>query len=272
MAMVEPAEVDAAILAYYASGREKARLETSCRLEFLRTQELLTRFLPRQPASIVDVGGGAGIHAVALIAAGYEVTLVDPVELHVEQARASGINRAWVGDARTLQFPEGSFDAVLLLGPLYHLPHQDDRLTALREAMRVLRPGGVLAAAAISRFASTYDGLHAGFLQDPDFERIVEGDVATGVHLNPKGRRGWFTTAYMHRPDELAAELREAGFAVEELLAIEGPGSLITDVDEWLDDDNRREVLMRAIRRVEAEPAILGASSHLLAVARAVSR
>ena len=76
----------------------------------------------------------------------------------------------------------------------------------------------------------------------------------------------------MHRPNELAADLQQAGFAVAELLAIEGPGSLITDVDEWLDDDDRREVLMRAIRSVEAERAILGASSHLLAVGRAVSR
>ncbi len=76
----------------------------------------------------------------------------------------------------------------------------------------------------------------------------------------------------MQRPDELAAELQQAGFAVEELLAIEGPGSLIVDVEEWLDDDDRREVLMHAIRRVEAEPAILGASSHLLALERAVSR
>ena len=268
--MVEPAEVDAAILAYYASGREKARLETLCRLEFLRTQELLSRFLPRPPASILDVGGGAGIHALPLIAAGYELTLVDPVGLHVEQARASGVEQAAVGDARTLQFSSESFDAVLLLGPLYHLPQRGDRLTALQEAKRVLRPGAVLFAAAISRFASTYDGLHAGFLQDRDFELIVEDDVSTGVHLNPTGRPGWFTTAYMHRPDELAAELQQAGFAVEELLAIEGPGSLISDVDEWLDDDGRREVLMRAIRRVEAEPAILGASSHLLALGRVV--
>ena len=59
---------------------------------------------------------------------------------------------------------------------------------------------------------------------------------------------------------------------MEELLAIEGPGSLTSDVEEWLDDDDRREVLMRAIRRVEAEPAILGASSHLLALGRTVSR
>lgn len=143
-------------------------------------------------------------------------------------------------------------------------------MTALQEAKRVLRQRGVLFAAAISRFGSTYDGLHAGFLQDR--ERIVEDGVSTGVHLNPAGRPGWFTRAYMHRPDELAADLQQAGFRVEELLAIEGPGSLIPDVDEWLDDDNRREVLMRAIRRVEGERAILGASSHFLAVARAVSR
>ncbi len=184
--MVEPAEVDAAILAYYARGREKARLETSCRLEFLRTQEPLTRSLPRPHASILDVGGSAGIHAVPLIAAGYGVTLVDPVGLHVEQARASGVERAWVGDARTLQFPGNSFDVVLLLGPLYHLPQHDDRLTALQEAKRVLRSGAVLFAAAISRFASTYDGLHAGFLQDLTLSESSRTTSAPGSTSTPQ--------------------------------------------------------------------------------------
>jgi len=78
-----------------------------------------------------------------------------------------------VGDARRLAWDDDSVEAVLLLGPLYHLTSRDDRLQALREAYRIVRPGGVLAAAAISRFASTYDGLLRGFLEDPGFEGIV---------------------------------------------------------------------------------------------------
>jgi ubiquinone/menaquinone biosynthesis C-methylase UbiE len=163
---------------------------------------------------------------------------------------------------------DNSVDAVLLLGPLYHLTSRDDRLQALRGAYRVVRPGGVVAAAAISRFASTYDGLLRGFLEDPTFEEIVERDVREGQHRNPGGRPEWFTTAYFHLPEELRGEVTEAGFKVEALVGIEGPGWVLTNLDSWLEDSPRRSRLLEAIRRVETEPSLLGASAHILAVGR----
>jgi len=58
---------------------------------------------------------------------------------------------------------------------------EDDRLRALREAYRVVRPGGVIVAAAISRFASTYDGLLRGFLEPPGFEEISHSDCGRSL-------------------------------------------------------------------------------------------
>ena len=269
--------LDRDIASYYALGAERARLrEPGGRLEFVRTQELLGRFLPSPPAIIVDVGGGSGVYALPLAAAGYDVQLLDPVELHVEQALAQAREQevalagARIGDARRLPYGDASADAALLLGPLYHLTDRGDRVTALSEARRVLRPGGLVAAAAISRFASTFDGLARGFLADPRFERVVERDVQDGQHRNPdlEGRPEWFTTAYFHHPDELRGELEDAGFRVEAIVAVEGPGAFRPDLDGWLDDVERREILLRAIRRVESEPTVLGASSHLLALGR----
>jgi hypothetical protein len=130
----------------------------------------------------------------------------------------------------------------------------------------VTRRGGVLVAAVISRFASTYDGLGLGYLADPRFERIVDDDVATGRHRNPTGEPGWFTTAYLHHPDEIGQELAESGWEPTALLAVEGAGAF-ADAAHWLDDPDRKRTLLRAVRRVEAEPSLLGASPHLLAVA-----
>src|SRR5205823_11366909 len=108
--------------------------------------------------------------------------LVDPVATQVARvlespgARAGHIT-AEVGDARRLAFEEASFNAVLLLGPLYHLTERQDRLTALAGARRVVEPGGPVFAAAISRFASLFDGLARGFLFAPSSEDIVAGDL-----------------------------------------------------------------------------------------------
>jgi SAM-dependent methyltransferase len=268
--MTDPISLDPAIRSYYDLGREQSRLETWCRTEFVRTSELLDRFLPPAPARVLDVGGGSGVYATPLMEDGYDVVLVDPVALHVEQALGKGVE-AEVGDARKLQFGAGSFDAVLLLGPLYHLPEREDRLQAIKEARRVAGPTGLVVAALISRFASSIDGLMRGFLLDDRFEEVVVRDIASGRHENPDATPGWFTTAYFHDPLEVSSEFEDGGCRVDAVLAIEGIATSLPDADSWLDDPDKREVLLRAIRRTEAEPSLLGASSHLFVVSTAAS-
>ena len=253
--------IDPEIAAYYELGLEGARLRarTDPRLEYLRTLELLERFVP--PSSdVLDVGGGTGVYAVPLAAAGHRVRLVDPMPAHVEAAVGAGID-AVVGDARALDEPEGACDAVLLLGPLYHLVERADRVLALEEARRVLRPGGVVIAAAVSRHASLLSGLHHGMLDDPTFVAIVEQDLDDGQHRNPDAARqpGRFTTAFFHTPAELADELTETGFEATTIHAVEGVGYL-------LEDRIPIEQLLVAARLTDTDPAMLAASPHLLAV------
>ena len=266
--------MDPEVSAYYATGREQDRLRGWGRLEAVRTQELLARHLPPAPAVVVDVGGGPGASAIWLAEQGYRVRLLDPIELHIRQAQeaSSRLESAQVGDARALPFGNATADAVLSLGPLYHLPDAGDRRRALREAWRVLRPGGVLVAAAISRFAPTLDGLFKRFLTDPAFEQIVESGLRDGRHENPERRPGWFTSAYFRLAEELDEEVRAAGFRVGALVGVEGPAAFLGDVDDWLDDPDRRAVLLRALRRVEAERSLLGASPHILAIAAKPAR
>lgn len=262
---------DEAILEHYGTGYEGERLSVgTSRIEFARTKELLGEFLPPPPATVLDIGGGPGAYATWLADLGYRVHLVDAVPLHVDQAAAAATRARHrftvaVGDARRLEQEDSSFDAALLLGPLYHLTEHADRVQALAEARRVVRPGGIVAGAAISRFASLFDGLVSGFLGDPAFEAIVERDLREGQHRNPTDRVEWFTTAYFHHPEELQGEVESAGLAFVGLFGIEGPGWLVRDL--W-DDPERREHVARVARAVEQEPTLLGLSAHLLVVAR----
>lgn len=261
---------------YYAENNEAARLQTGWfRLEHARTQELILRYLPPAPATVIDAGGGAGIYACWLAGRGYIVHLVDPVPKHDEQARAASAQQpkyplasVEVGDARHLAHADVSADAVLLLGPLYHLVEKEDRLACLREAYRVLRPGGFVWGAGISRFASLLDSLSSGFFDDPTFASILARDLEDGQHRNPTDNPIYFTDAYFHRPGELSREFLAAGFHVEAVLAIEGPGWLARDFDRLWNDPKQRERLLAAVRKVEKEPSVLGASAHIMAIGK----
>ncbi|WP_329005775.1 methyltransferase domain-containing protein [Kribbella sp. NBC_00709] len=232
------------------------------RLEFLRTQELLRRWLP--PASaVLDVGGATGIHARWLAADGHQVTLVDPVGEHVDQAASVGTFHAEVGDARQLQQADASVDVTLLLGPLYHLVEAADRAQALSEARRVTRPGGLVIAAGISRYAGLLEAGSNGFLTPENLPVFTEA-FASGC---TDGKAG-FTVAYFHHAEELATELTTAGLTDVEVLAVEGPA---TNVLQNTPPDAAEALLPSAVllaRQVESDPNLRAASPHFLARGR----
>jgi len=266
--------VDAEIADYYAHGLEQDRLAAGRgRVEFIRMLELLQRYLPPQPATVLDVGGGAGVYAIPLAASGYQVHLVDPIPLHVEQAAAasrsaqSPLASVSLGDARMLQQADGSADGVLLLGPLYHLTSRADRVTALREAGRVLRPGGIVVAKALSRFYPVFEGLADGAEPEPGWRESLPQFLASGQYRNPGGDPAAFTTSYFHRPEELTAEIADAGLRVRELLAVSGTVKLLSGLSERLDGAEEREHVLAVLRLVEAEPSLIGLSQNFVAIA-----
>jgi SAM-dependent methyltransferase len=240
-------------------------------LEFVRVQEIVRGHLPGDALRILDVGGATGVHAEWLLEDGHEVHLVDPVESHVDRAsqRLGELDRfrADVGDARRLPVPDASFDVVLLFGPLYHLVERADRLRAWTEARRAVRPGGLILAMGISRFASLFDGLANGYLFNADFRAAVAHDLATGRHENPTGDPRWFTTAYFHRPHELAAEAVAAGLEDRGTVGVEGMAHWMKHLAERWADVEERQIIVQSARATAQEPTLAGLSSHLIAVA-----
>ena len=263
------------ILSYYERIDEADRLaKVGGQLELARMQELIRRFLPAPPGMVLDVGGGPGRYSCWLAEQGYDVHLIDAVEKHVKQARRASRSQpehplatATQGDARSLDHGDGSADAVLLMGPLYHLTDRSDRLSTLREARRVLKPGGLVVAKAINRFASLLSGLFKSYIDDPNFIPIVHRDLEEGQHRGQSDAPKYFTTAFFHRPEELEAEVREAGFDQLGLYAVQGPGLIATDLEGRMSDPAKRAQLLDLIRAVEQEPTLLGVSTHLVVVA-----
>jgi ubiquinone/menaquinone biosynthesis C-methylase UbiE len=262
------------IRSFYNRYDEAGRLDRpESQIENLRTRELMERFLPPPPALVLDVGGGAGVYAFWLAGRGYQVHLIDAVPRHIEQAKVTArqlksnpLASIKLGDARQLDHAKDSIDGVLMFGPLYHLTERKERLQALSEAYRVLRPGGVIMAAAITRFASTIVALLEGLAADPIFAPIYESDLRDGQHRNPTDDPSYFTTSYFHYPEELKDELIEAGFEFETLLAIEGPARLMKDFAEQWDKAEMRERVLSIVRQVEAEPILWGVSAHIMGI------
>lgn len=240
-------------------------------LELARTRELLTRYLPEAPATILDIGGARGPYALWLAETGHEVHLVDMVSTHLEEAgkiasdlglKLAGLT---VGDARKLDHADASMDTVMLHGPLYHLVHRAERLEALREARRVLRPGGRLFAFAINRFAGLIYGVSEGLVFNEAYMEMVEHEVKDGRRANSPAWADTFGDAFFHLPGELKAELEASGFIQEALLGVVGPAWQVPDLEEAWKDPTKRATILTVARLTEQEP-LLG--PRLLAVAR----
>ena len=247
------------------------RLGVRHRTEFAVTLRALREFLPPAPARVIDIGGGPGRYSLALAGTGYGATLVDLSEQNLafarEKARETGVRLEGVFHKNALElssFPAESFDAALLMGPLYHLWQESERLQALREARRLLKPGGLIFAAFISRFAPFLDGASMGFewvLTEPDTNEKL---LTTGIN---EGDEDGFTDAYFAHPDEVIPLGEAAGFETLLRLGCEGVVSGHEayvnalegkDFDTWADLNYR----------IGKDPAAIGASAHILYIGR----
>ena len=169
---------------------------------------------------------------------------------------------ATVGDARALDLFDASTDSTLLLGPLYHLIDPLERAQALKEAVRVTRPGGLVVAAAISRYCGLLELAALGELDERTEDEAVE-IMVTGVHQD---NLDGFTSAYFHRPEELAAEMGASGLADITIYGVEGPTVGALDAAGADETERLLPAAMRCAELLETDVALINASSHFLGI------
>ena len=248
-------------------GDEWLRLERNW-LEFGVTKAFLTRHLPPR-ATILDNGAGPGRYALELTAAGHTVDLLDLSEQNVAFARAEAqrqglhLNSAQSGDARDLSaMPDAGYDAVLVLGPLYHLTAEDDRRRVISEAVRVMKPGGIGVFGFISRFAAAHYQLKTGPEAISARRMVIDEFLYEGRHRITPGA-DFFVDAHFVDPSELAQIFSGTGL---EQRALFGAESMMAQ-SEWrladLPAAARKNWLDFAVSVAET-PAALYGSEHVV--------
>ena len=251
--------------------REWERMDRH-RTECALTTRVLQDYLPKPPAQVIDIGGGPGRYAIVLAQQGYSVTLVDLSQSCLDFARSkaqeAGVELANVVHTNAIDLSNvapGAYDTALLMGPLYHLIEPEDRDKAVREAARVLRSGGLIFAAIITRYAPIrYAAKHEPALISEDRQGL-ERILATGVNLARPGGR--FTNAYFAHPSELTPLMERSGFETLDLIACEGVVSMIDDQLNELTGD-LWQAWVELNYRLGKDPAVHGAAEHLLYVGR----
>jgi len=261
-------QLDPSLEKHYSLGKERERLQAAI-FEKERTLRILKKEMPSPPALILDVGGAYGVYAFPLAGKGYKVHLIDPIPIHIEQAKEYGKNFPEVelanislGDARNIEKSNDSVDVVLFFGPLYHLIEKEDRLKALNEAYRVLKPGGILFASVISRFQSYIDMMH----KEISCSRmdLIKKELLTGLHFSENSKMH----IYFHHPKELKDELRKSRFKSISLRGIEGPVWHQESTQNLQHEEKKWEKLLNLLELIEREEAIIGSSAHIMAIAK----
>lgn len=276
--------IDKAVLAYYEDGREYNRLRSDIGLiEFERTKEILLENLPKPPAVIYDIGGAYGEYSWWLASLGYEVHLFDLSKTNIRMSNELAkeypdctLASSEVCDARSIPREDNSANAVLLMGPLYHITDYGERIKAIRESWRLLKEDGVLFTAALTPYSVllyniTVYSPKSGetYLENPRFLSMVERELKDGCHINPnKEIYEGLGSSHLHTAKALKAELEMGGFSDSVVHGVMGGAWLAHDIDELWKNEASRNALMNTVRLLDTHEDIMGLSGHLLSVSK----
>lgn len=242
------------------------------RIEYEITKRTLNKFIP-QGASVLDVGGGPGRYSIYLAQRGHEVTLLDLCENMVEQAsensKEAGIKLKECIQGNVLELskilPGKEYDAILCMGPMYHLLKESQREEAINQCMGLLKKGGILIVSFISAYAPTVDCLkkhpqNIGRLKSSLLRYFEDGRHDSSVEEG-------FTDAYFFNPARIGEFMSR--FKIEHLriIAVEGLGAMVEEKLMQLQEEDFQSWL-DIFEAIAANPEVWGSCEHLLYIGR----
>ncbi len=245
---------------------EENRLERH-QLEADITWRYLNLYLPPR-GRLLEIGFGTGFYTFPLAKRGYQITAIDLADEYLTRckAKAQKLNLSdqidfRTGDARQMEgIPRGEFEAVLLMGPLYHLLLETDRTAALRSAYACLKPGGVIFSALISRF-----GILGGLIKDnPSWIENQEEvwSVVRQGHRPANAPRGGFRGYYV-RLDEIAPRHERVGFRTLKIAGVE-PAISADDESYNTLKGKQRDLWLDLLFEISSEQSMVASSRHIL--------
>lgn len=260
------------VIESYSLYDEEGRLTRSSthRIEFMTTITLLERFI-RPGMKLLDAGAGTGRYAFYYAEQGCRVTALDLVPKHVESMQRKAAEspalpiRTYAGNAVNLACEaDESYDVVLLLGPLYHLPEPEDRKACIREALRVLKPGGVLAAAYINKLFTVPHLVQRQpeLLRESLVRKLLDGGAIRAGDEECFWTDNWFAT-----PEEIRTLLAPFPLETLEHAAADGIAPFISDALNGLGEEQLRVWFSYHLETCR-EPSALGLSNHGLYIGR----
>lgn len=228
-------------------------------VEFATTMHHLHRFL-RPGFRLLDIGAGTGRYSSALMAEGYDVKAVELVKRNIDVFLKREPSADVVqGDARDMPFiPTASADVTLLLGPLYHLIGDEEKLKALAEAKRVTKPGGLIF---VAYLMNEYSILSYCFDEDRIGGLMERGAVNENYHIQADADELY---DYV-RLDDIDRLDREAGLKRVTIFSPDGPSDYMRTRLNQMSDETFARFIDYQIQ-VSERPDLMGAGSHVVDV------
>jgi len=244
------------------------------RVEYEVVLYFLDKFLP-ESGSILDLGGGPGRYTLELAKRGYTMTLADIAQANLDYAKtkiantqaARNVQGYVLTDGLDLsQFQDGSFDAILCMGPLYHMPKEAHRLQCLQECWRLLKPGAPLFVMVIPRCTYIRDALRS---EDFGAEGQAGLKVLEEIFEQGTSTRSRVPNTYFCYPQELQTWLEQSGFDIEQMASSHGFASFMDEkINRLAANAETWNGLIKLILATCTDPGSFTAAEHLFCVAK----